>query len=102
MKRKNISSVTKSTSMSKEEQDILNSFEAGEWVPISPSDKKKKLELYKKAASKTLSKNKRINIRLNQIDLDSIQRRAFEEGLPYQTLISSLIHKFVTGKLVEK
>ncbi|MFB5651111.1 antitoxin [Leptospira wolffii] len=102
MKRKNLSSVTKSTSMSKEEQDILNSFEAGEWVPISPSDKKKKLDLYKKAASKTLSKNKRINIRLNQIDLDSIQRRAFEEGLPYQTLISSLIHKFVTGKLVEK
>lgn len=102
MKKKNISSVTKSTSMSQEEQDILNSFEAGEWVPISSSDKKKKLDLFKKAASKTLSKNKRINIRLNQIDLDSIQRRAFEEGLPYQTLISSLIHKFVTGKLVEK
>ncbi|MEI7015016.1 antitoxin [Leptospira licerasiae] len=102
MKRKNINSITKSTSMSKEEQEILNSFEGGEWVSISPSDKRKKLDLYKKAASKTLSKNKRINIRLNQIDLDSIQRRAFEEGLPYQTLISSLIHKFVTGKLVEK
>ncbi|MEI1280633.1 antitoxin [Leptospira venezuelensis] len=102
MKKRITNTITKSPSMSKEEQDILNSFEAGEWVPISSSDKKKKLDLYRKAASKTLSKNKRINIRLNQIDLDSIQRKAFEEGLPYQTLISSLIHKFVTGKLVEK
>jgi predicted DNA binding CopG/RHH family protein len=63
---------------------------------------KKIISSYQKSASATLAKNKRINIRLNQLDLQSLQRKAFEEGLPYQTFISSLLHKYVIGKLVEK
>ncbi|TGN09824.1 antitoxin [Leptospira ilyithenensis] len=90
----------KLSSLSKEEDDILSSYEAGEWVSVGLN--KKLISRYQKAASATLAKNKRINIRLNQLDLQSIQKKAFEEGLPYQTFISSLIHKFVTGKLVEK
>ncbi|MBM9549277.1 antitoxin [Leptospira sp. 201903074] len=90
----------KNSSLSKEENDILDSYEAGEWKSIGLNSKL--ISNYQKAASATLAKNKRINIRLNQLDLQSIQKKAFEEGLPYQTFISSLIHKFVTGKLVEK
>lgn len=93
-------SVSKNYNLDKEEEKILNSFEAGEWKSVSLSKKIK--ENYQKAATNSLAKNKRINIRLNKIDLESIQKKAFEEGLPYQTLISSLIHKFVTGRLVEK
>jgi predicted DNA binding CopG/RHH family protein len=86
--------------LSEEENEILNSYEAGEWKSIGLNNKL--ISKYQKAASATLSKNKRINIRLNQLDLQSLQKKAFEEGLPYQTFISSLLHKFVTGKLVEK
>ncbi|MEK7765589.1 MAG: antitoxin [bacterium] len=49
-----------------------------------------------------LRKDAKINVRLSQQDLDGLRRRASEEGLPYQTLISSLLHKFVAGRLVEK
>ena len=86
--------------LSEEELEILTSYEAGEWKSIGLN--KKIVKSYQKSASATLAKNKRINIRLNQLDLQSLQRKAFEEGLPYQTFISSLLHKFVTGKLVEK
>jgi predicted DNA binding CopG/RHH family protein len=100
MKKKEANKSYKSSSLSKEEKDILESYEAGEWKSIGLNNKL--LSSYQKAATATLAKNKRINIRLNQLDLQSIQKKAFEEGLPYQTFISSLIHKFVTGKLVEK
>ena len=86
--------------LSEEELEILTSYEAEEWKSIGLN--KKIISSYQKSASATLAKNKRINIRLNQLDLQSLQRKAFEEGLPYQTFISSLLHKFVTGKLVEK
>jgi predicted DNA binding CopG/RHH family protein len=52
-------------------------------------------------ASQTLKKDKRINIRISDKDLQSIQRKAISEGIPYQTLISSLLHKYINGKLVE-
>jgi predicted DNA binding CopG/RHH family protein len=100
MKTKITNKTKEKPSLSKEEVDILSSYEAGEWKSIGLSNKLK--TNYQKAASATLAKNKRINIRLNQLDLQSIQKKAFEEGLPYQTFISSLIHKFVTGRLIEK
>ncbi|MCL0080791.1 hypothetical protein M1N64_00930 [Peptococcaceae bacterium] len=53
-------------------------------------------------SKKTFRKDKRINIRLSQKKLESIQRKALEEGIPYQTLISSLIHKYVNNRLIEK
>jgi predicted DNA binding CopG/RHH family protein len=82
------------------EQDILNSFEAGEFKSNSPS--KADLAKFKAAASATFIKDRRINIRLSSPDLMDIQARALEEGIPYQTLIASVLHKYVTGRLAEK
>jgi len=85
--------------LTKEEQEILNSFEKGEWVPVKNlSKRKKELMLY---ARNALRKDKRLNIRISERDLNELQRKAVIEGLPYQTYISSIIHKFINGKLIE-
>lgn len=63
---------------------------------------KREMARYRAYAKATFQKNRRVNIRLSERDLDGIQRRAVEEGLPYQTLMSSVLHKFVTGQLTEK
>lgn len=88
------------TKLDKEEQEILESYEKGEWKPVA--NKEEEIHRYAGYAKAALKKDKRINIRISHKDLESIQNIAVEEGLPYQTLISSLIHKFVTGKIVEK
>ena len=82
------------------EADLLKTFEAGEWKKI-PNEQAviKKHSEYAKA---TIKKEKRVNIRISGRDLESIQRKALIEGLPYQTLIASLLHKYVSGKIVEK
>ena len=86
--------------LNKNEKDLLASFENDEWieVPNMQNEIKKHIN-YAKAS---LRKDKRVNIRISQKDLESIQRKAIEEGIPYQTLISSLIHKFVSGNLIDK
>lgn len=61
---------------------------------------KRKLTEYQKAAKETLSKNKRVNIRLSTKDLRELQLKAVEEGIPYQTLMASILHKFLSGALV--
>lgn len=83
-----------------EEKEILKDYEEDEFVEIPGMDAEiKKHVEYAKA---TFRKNRRINIRISQKDLESVQRKALEEGIPYQTLISSLIHRYISGKLVEK
>ena len=82
------------------EQEVLVAYEKGELKSISPS--KFELTKFKAAASATFLKEKRVNIRLSSPDLMDIQARALEEGMPYQTLIASVLHKFVSGRLVEK
>ena len=57
---------------------------------------------YVQAARRILKKDRRVNIRISQVDLQDLRIRAFEEGLPYQTLISSVLHKYVTGSLTPK
>jgi predicted DNA binding CopG/RHH family protein len=90
----------KKTVLDAEEKDILESYERGEWRPIkNPKAEIKKLREY---AKNTLQKNKRINIRMSSKDLDQVQVIAAQEGIPYQTLISSIIHKYVSGYLLEK
>jgi predicted DNA binding CopG/RHH family protein len=85
--------------LSKEEKEILESFERGEWVPVADfSQRKKELIDY---ARNTLKKDKRLNIRISERDLLELQRKAVKEGLPYQTYVSSIIHKFVNGTLIE-
>lgn len=80
------------TKMTKEEIDILRSAEAGEFVSVK---NKRGLETYSKIARSTLAKNKSITIRISEIDLTKLKIKAAEEGLPYQTLISSSLHKLV-------
>ncbi|MDD4929213.1 MAG: hypothetical protein PHP85_08055 [Gallionella sp.] len=82
------------------EQDILNDYESGELKSISPS--KADLAKFKAAATATFIKDKRINIRLSSPDLMDIQARALEEGIPYQTFIASILHKYAAGRLFEK
>ena len=81
------------------EASILRSFERGEWKPIKnlPEEKAR----FRKAATETLLKNRRVNIRISAMDLEGLQARAAAEGLPYQTLMASVLHKFVSGRLVE-
>ncbi len=81
------------------EKDILAAYEKGELKSTSPS--KAELTKFKAAATATFLKEKRINIRLSTPDLMDIQARALEEGMPYQTLIASVLHKFVAGHLIE-
>lgn len=86
-------------SFDEEELQILQDFERGELESIRDfREEKQRLE---SAAGNTLRKDKRINIRLSSQDLEKLQKRALKEGIPYQTLISSTLHKFVTGRLKE-
>ena len=86
--------------LSKEEHEILDSFENGEWVSVPDlEERKNKLSEY---AAATLRKDKRLNIRISERDLQELQRKAVSEGLPYQTYVSSILHKFVNGNLVER
>ncbi|MGD0283319.1 MAG: antitoxin [Dissulfurispiraceae bacterium] len=83
-----------------EEKDIIASYERGEWRPVRNQQQEiKKLQAY---AKNTLQKDKRINIRMSSRDLDQVQVIAAQEGIPYQTLISSIIHKYVSGYLLER
>ena len=88
------------TKLNKEEKDILSSFDNDEWKNIP--NMKKMIKNHIGYAKATNLKDKRVNIRISQKDLESIQRKALEEGIPYQTLISSLIHKFINGRLIDK
>lgn len=82
------------------EQEILASFERGEWKPVR--NQKGEVARFRAAAEATLLKNKRVNIRISSRDLEGLQARAAEEGVPYQTLMASVLHKFVSGRLVEE
>jgi predicted DNA binding CopG/RHH family protein len=83
-----------------EEKDILESYERGEWRPIK--NQKAEIKKLREYARNTLQKDKRINIRMSSKDLDQVQVIASQEGIPYQTMISSIIHKYVSGYLIEK
>ena len=86
--------------LDKEEQELLESIERGEWKSIKNlSAEKKRFQSYARA---TFAKNKRVNIRIAEKDLSAIQTKAVEDGIPYQTLMSSVLHKFVSGRLSEK
>ena len=83
-----------------EEQKLIESLEKDGWKPVKDIEGWK--TLLSKTATNTLTKDQRMNIRITKNDLDGIKLKAAEEGLPYQTLVSSLIHKYVTGRLTEK
>ena len=82
------------------EADVLSDYDKGALKSTSPS--KNKLAKFKAAATATFIKDRRINIRLSSPDLMDIQARALEEGIPYQTFIASVLHKYASGRLIEK
>lgn len=82
------------------EKQVLTAFESGKLKPAVTSEAA--LRRYREYARATLTKNRRVNIRVSSQDISDIQARAVEEGLPYQTLMASVLHKFATGRLVEK
>jgi predicted DNA binding CopG/RHH family protein len=84
----------------KEERSILDAYEKGKIKARSPS--KKEMHNVKIMAETTFRKNRRITIRLYDHDYQGIQKRAMEKGVPYQTLISGVIHEYIEGELVEK
>ena len=86
--------------LQQDELELLASYEADEWKSAKKLSEQK--EQYRAYARATFSKDKRVNIRIASKDLVSLQRRAIREGIPYQTLISSVLHKYVSGMLVEK
>jgi predicted DNA binding CopG/RHH family protein len=89
--------------MEKKMKIVLDDFEqsiennAGKFVPLSDAETKSVEEIIN-ASNKT----KNINIRISAYDIEKIKQRSKEEGIPYQTLISSVIHKYVTGVLVDE
>ena len=86
--------------LQKEEKELLNSVENDEWKTIP--DFQKETKRYQDYAKATFKKDKRVNIRISERDLIKIQQRALQEGLPYQTLMASVLHKFISGRFTEK
>ncbi len=83
--------------LDQEEKNLMESVKRGEWQPVKNITEEKEKAML--AARNTLKKDKRINLRLTQKDYYQIQIKAIEEGIPYQTLISSLVHKYINGSL---
>jgi predicted DNA binding CopG/RHH family protein len=81
------------------ELDVLSAFEKGQLKSVAT---KAELAKFKAAARATAIKDRRVNIRLSSGDLHDIQVKALEEGVPYQTLIASVLHKYVTGRLADR
>ena len=86
--------------LDKEEKEILKSYGTGQLKPVKPSQKE--LAAIKAAAESTFRKDKRITIRLYDHDLKGIQKKALQMGIPYQTLISGIIHRYIEGDLISK
>jgi predicted DNA binding CopG/RHH family protein len=83
-----------------EEKDLIESIEDEEWIPVT-KNKEQEIEEAIENAHRTLRKDKRMNIRISERDLKNLKVKAVEEGIPYQTLVSMILHKYVNGKLKE-
>ena len=88
------------STLNKEEKEVLKSVESGHWRSVKnlPAEMRK----HQKYARAMFQKDRRVNIRISSKDLEGVQKKAMEEGIPYQTLISSIIYKFVSGILISK
>jgi predicted DNA binding CopG/RHH family protein len=88
----------KKNKLDREEQEILDAIESGKWEAVKP--KKAELKHYARIAKNTFKKDQRMNIRISKADLDRIKAKAAEEGIPYQTLVASIIHKYASRDLL--
>lgn len=98
-KKTNHMARTKTPKLDKDELAILKSLDAGEWKSVH--NVKSEIQRYQTIARANARKDRRVNIRMSDRDLQQVQMRAAHEGLPYQTLIASIIHKYVSGSLSE-
>ena len=88
----------KKYSLDREEKEILDAIENDKWELVKP--KRAELDYYAEIARNTFRKDQRMNIRISKADLNRIKAKAAEEGIPYQTLVASLIHKYASGSLL--
>lgn len=86
--------------MEPDEKDLLQSFEDAEWQPVPNSAEL--IAKLKQAAKKMSDKDFRLNIRVSKSDINAIKVKALQEGIPYQTLIASVLHKYAKGRLTER
>ena len=90
----------KKTKLDREEQEIFDAFERDEWKPVK--NQRREINRHQQYAKDTLRKDRRVNIRICSKDLEQLQAMAAEDGIPYQTLMSSVLHRSVSGRLVER
>ncbi|MEA1892956.1 MAG: antitoxin [Campylobacterota bacterium] len=90
----------KTLELDNEEQELLQSLENDEWESVE--NLKDEIKSHQDIAKNTLRKDKRINIRLSSNDLEALKTSAVELGLPYQTLVSSILHQYASGRLIQK
>jgi len=90
----------KTVRLDKDERELLDSVERGEWTSVK--NLKGEIKRHQQYARNTLKKDRRVNIRVSSKDLEELQTIAVADGLPYQTLMSSVLHRFVNGLLVDK
>jgi predicted DNA binding CopG/RHH family protein len=83
-----------------EEKELMESIENENWVSVDNIDQE--IRKAKQVARATFKKSERMNIRMSPKDLEDLKVRALQEGMPYQTLVSSVIRKYLSGRLVEK
>ena len=83
--------------LTREEREIVEAFEAG--TLQSPPNRSAIMKAHREYAAATFRKDRRVNVRISSRDLDALKKRAVSEGLPYQTLISSVLHRYVEGRL---
>lgn len=86
--------------LEKEEQAVLDAIESGRWELVKPQ--RAELEHYVRIAKNTFRKDQRMNIRISKTDMNRLKAKAAEEGMPYQTLVASILHKYVSGGLSYK
>ena len=86
--------------LQQDELELLASYESEEWKSVKKLKEQK--EQYRAYARATFRKDKRVNIRISEKDLLDLQKRAIRQGIPYQTLLSSVLHKYASGALTDK
>ncbi len=82
-----------------EEKDLLTTYELGEWRPVA--DRDAEMDRYREYARAMFEKERRVNIHVSGNDLEALQRQAVEQGVPCEALMSSVLHKYASGRLVE-
>lgn len=83
-----------------EDRSVLEAYQQGRLKPVALSSEE--VESYRSAARAVTRKDQRVNIRISSQDLEELKVRAMQEGMPYQTLMASVLHMYLTGRLITK